>query len=241
MRPVLLSAILALSLIGAACNKSSPAGPSETPQTQTQQSRIISLSGDLNFGDVAVGSNADRTMTITNSGTAALEVTGLTSPHAGTTFAANWTQGVIAPGGSQSVTIRCSPPEAQYYAGVLRVNGNQTSGNNGINIACLGIDTSPLFVRSGVGDTVFDAPSKIQRIHVVATYTGNSQNFVLWVGQPGTACGVVISGSCSLLVNELMGRFWDQTRYEATLSTGGRTVMTIESSSGVSWTITEVR
>jgi hypothetical protein len=77
---------------------------------------------------------------------------------------------------------------------------------------------------------VFDMPRDVARVHVVGTYTGFSSNFVVWIDKPRT-----------LLVNELLGTGWTRTTYDGTLLTAGGGVVSIESSSGVIWSFTEVR
>ncbi len=88
----------------------------------------------------------------------------------------------------------------------------------------------PLWSNAGTGDMVFDMPRDVARVHVTGTYTGNSSNFVVWIDKPRT-----------LLVNELLGTFWGKTVYDGTLLTGGGGVVSIESSSGVVWSFTEIR
>ena len=80
--------------------------------------------------------------------------------------------------------------------------------------------------KSGKGDMVFDMPTYVERVHIIGTYTGYSSNFIVWVGG-------------DLLVNELLGTGWGQTRYEGTLLTTGGVVQ-IEHSSGVKWSFEEV-
>jgi hypothetical protein len=84
-----------------------------------------------------------------------------------------------------------------------------------------------LFTRSGVGNTVFDMPTYVSRARIAGTYTGSSSNFIVKIGG-------------RLIVNELVGTSFGQTRYEGThLVDGG--VVAIENSTGVSWSISEVR
>ena len=68
--------------------------------------RIIALSGNLAFGNVAVNTTATRTLTIGNTGTAPLTVSGISYPAG---FSGNFASGTIAPGGSQSVTVTFAP------------------------------------------------------------------------------------------------------------------------------------
>ncbi len=88
----------------------------------------------------------------------------------------------------------------------------------------------PLWSNNGTGDMVFDMPRDVARVRVTGTYTGYTSNFVVWIDKPRT-----------LLVNELLGTGWGKTVYDGTLLTGGGGTVSIESSSGVVWTFTEVR
>lgn len=129
---------LTLSLLPliAACGggNASPTAPSPAPAPAT--SRIISVSGNLTFGDVPVGSQRDLTFAIGNTGTATLTVTGLSvSGGLSSYLTANWTSGQVAPGASQTVTVRFAPTTAGAYTGTLTVNGDQTGGSNTLSVS----------------------------------------------------------------------------------------------------------
>lgn len=141
-------------------------------------------------------------------------------------FTSSWTNGTIAPGMSQAVTIRFSPTAAQSYGGTLTVTADHTSGTNTIPISGTGV--RDIFRRNGSGDTVFDMPADVARIRVIGIYTGSSSNFIVKIGG-------------RLIVNELLGTFWGQTRYDGTLLTGGGGVVAITNSSGVAWSFEEIR
>lgn len=102
--------------------------------------RIISLSGSLAFGSVAVGQSADRALTITNTGNSTLAVTCVTGP---TGFSSSWTSGAIGAGLSQVATIRFSPTAQQAYSGVITVCADHTSGSNTLAVSGTGA-TAPL-------------------------------------------------------------------------------------------------
>jgi hypothetical protein len=124
---------MALAALGAACGKDGPSTPTSSTPANT---RIIGVSGNLAFGEVPVGASRDSTLTISNSGNAALTVSGLSvsggmSPYLTT----SWTGGQIAAGGSQVVTIRFSPTEAASYSGTLTVNADHTSGTNTVAVS----------------------------------------------------------------------------------------------------------
>jgi hypothetical protein len=221
-----LLALVVLSLCASACgDKDSPTAPT-TPPAAT---RIIRLEGNMNFGSIQVGSSHEAVLRIHNDGNETLNVTGLTGPGAGV-VTASWTSGGIAPGTSQASTIRFTPTTAQTYTGNVTVNGNHTGGTNTLPFSATGVfPPRPDFSRSGVGDTVFDMPLDVARIRVVGTYNGSSQNFIMRIGG-------------RLIVNEIIGTCCGNVpRYEGTLLTGGGGAVEIRSSSGVSWSIQEIR
>lgn len=113
---------------------SSPTGPSTTTPPAT--TRVIGVSGNLAFGDVAVGSQRELSYTVTNTGNAALTVTS-TSVSGGlaSQLTASWTSGTIAAGASQTVTVRFQPTTSGSYSGMVSVIGDQTSGGNTIAIS----------------------------------------------------------------------------------------------------------
>ena len=133
-------AAAALSMFVSACGGSSPSptSPTVTPPA-TQTTRIIGLSGDLVFGDVAVGNTATRVLTIANTGTGILTVTGMSSPSAvASVYEASWVNGTIAPGGSQAITITFAPAAAISYDGTLTVITDGASGTNTIPLSGAG-------------------------------------------------------------------------------------------------------
>jgi Abnormal spindle-like microcephaly-assoc'd, ASPM-SPD-2-Hydin len=110
-----------------------------TPSSTTSQTRIIGVIGNLTFGNVSVGSSATASLTITNSGTGPLAVTGMTiTGGLSSVFTSSFTSGTIAAGGSQQVTIGFAPTAAQTYSGTINVVGNQTSGTNSIAVSGTG-------------------------------------------------------------------------------------------------------
>ncbi len=96
--------------------------------------KSISLTGDLNFGTVTVGETSQKVLTINNTGTAPLTVTGLTLPNGFTgTFS-----GTIAAKGTQTLMVTFTPTQAIAYSGNITVNADQASGTNTIAISGTG-------------------------------------------------------------------------------------------------------
>ena len=106
--------------------------------TSSNITRIIRLEGDLSFGEVQVGSNSPRIMTIYNDGNSTLTVSSISYP---TGFSGNWS-GTIAAGSSQPVTVTFAPTEAKGYSGYVTVNSDATSGTNTRPVSGTGTITS---------------------------------------------------------------------------------------------------
>jgi len=121
-------------LSAAACGSNSSSNSSApTAPTAPTPTRVINVTGDLNFGQVNVGDAQTRFITIANSGTSMLTITGLSGPCGGS-FSVSWASGTISAGASQSVSVRFAPTAAQSCTGVVTVNGDQTSGTNTIAV-----------------------------------------------------------------------------------------------------------
>lgn len=211
--------ILLLVLGGVvSCGGSSPTSPSGGGST-----KVIRLEAGLTFGSIPVGSTATRILRVYSEGTQPLTVTGLTGPSG---YKADWTSGVIQPGTSQGITISFSPTESKTYNGTVTVQADQTSGTNTTPISGSGL--RELFVRAGVGDTVFDMPTDVSRVKIVGDYSGSCQNFIVHVG--GEFIVNEILGSCTSTGHHFEGIY---------LVSGGTTE--IVSSNGVHWSFTEQR
>lgn len=126
MRSFQITLAMVVLVIGAAC------GGDKTPTSPTPTGAVIALSGNLAFGTVPLGSSATATMTISNSGSAALNVTGVTYPAG---FTGNFTSGTIAAGASQVVTVTFTPTANTTSTGTITVAGNQASGTNTIAVS----------------------------------------------------------------------------------------------------------
>jgi N-acetylmuramoyl-L-alanine amidase len=117
----------------------------------TAPTRIISLSGNLAFGSVTVGTTATRTLTISNGGNATLTVSGISYPSG---FSGAWS-GTIGPGGSQNVTVTFAPMAAISYGGDITVDGDQTSGENRLATSGRGATEPADFNGDGDPDMVW--------------------------------------------------------------------------------------
>jgi hypothetical protein len=84
-----------------------------------------------------------------------------------------------------------------------------------------------VFIKTGVGDNVFDIPTYVGRIRIQGQYPGRIENFIVYVAG-------------RLVVNDIIGTSRNPAAFDGTyVISGGR--VEIQSSSGVNWTFTEVR
>jgi uncharacterized protein YegP (UPF0339 family) len=125
------------------------------------------------------------------------------------------------------------------FDGLTAGNGNLVARANGYDEsrAGLAIDgtkslnftlrTAAAWSKTGVGNTVFDMPTWVTRVHVIGDYGGNSSNFIIRVGG-------------RLIVNELVGTHWNQVHHEGTYLVAGGVVEIVDST-GVSWSMVEER
>jgi hypothetical protein len=192
-------AVIAIASMAIACGGggSSPTSPS-TPTTSAG-TRVIGLSGIVALGNVTVGTSASATFTITNSGTAALTVSSLTLP-AGVSgaYSANFTSGTIPPGGSQQVSLKCSPTAAQDYGGTLTVTGDQTSGTNTMAVSCVGV-LGPGVAATRIiglsGNPSFGNVAVGQTGQAVFTITNSGNSPLTITGMTVSACSSDFSAS----------------------------------------------
>lgn len=101
--------------------------------------KIIGLSGDMDFGEVGVSDTpATTTMTIANTGDSDLTVTSIDYPEG---YSGTYS-GVIGAGMSDDVEVTFDPTAAQEYNGTITVNSDATSGTNTIGVTGEGVLTA---------------------------------------------------------------------------------------------------
>ena len=93
------------------------------------------LGGNLSFGNVTVGTTAQATLTIANTGNSALTVSSISYPDG---FSGAWS-GSIPANGFQSVPVTFAPTAAQGYGDSVTVNSDKTAGVSTISISGTGI------------------------------------------------------------------------------------------------------
>jgi hypothetical protein len=153
LRQIALRIVTIVLMLASIQCSDSDSGRATSPTTST---RVITLSGNLALGDVTVGTTRSTTLTITNSGSAALAVTSISvSPGISSLVNLSWTSGQIAPGSAQTVTINFTPTLAGAYSGTLTVNSDRTDGVNSIALNAVGLINAP-FAGGWQGNYLID-------------------------------------------------------------------------------------
>jgi hypothetical protein len=136
MRYTLLS-VIATAALAAACESSST-----SPAPLIGTTKVISVTGDLSFGNVNIGSKSVRTFEINNTGNAPMTFSSVACK--GGTGEAGFTTspagGVVPANASITVDVRFAPIVAEFYSCALTIVGNQTSGDAAISASGTGID-----------------------------------------------------------------------------------------------------
>ena len=165
-------------------------------QSGAAPTRIISLSGDMAFGNVTVGDTAQRTLMISNTGNSTLTVSSINYPSG---FNGSWS-GTISAGSSRNVTVTFAPNSATSYGGTITVNSDKTSGTNTRSCSGTGVATSTRIISLS-GNLAFgnvQVGSTAQRTLTISN-TGNSTLSVSSISYPsgfsGSWSGTISAGS----------------------------------------------
>lgn len=163
--------------------------------------KIIQLTGDLNFGEVQTGTTVNKTLTITNGGDTNLAVASISYPSG---FTGSYA-GTIAPGASHDVTVTFSPVAATSYSGTVTVTSDATGGTNTTTASGDGVvpSTKIIGLTTGTGASSFtfgnvQVGGTATRTLVIAN-TGSATltvtSITLPTGYSGSFAGTIASGA----------------------------------------------
>lgn len=185
MRTLYLSVAFVTLVVATGCGKDkTPTAPTPTLG--------LSLAGNMAFGNVTVATTATSILTLGNTGTGELSITGVTYP---TGFSGNFTTGTIPANGSQAITVTFAPTAAQSYSGAITVTGNQAGGANTITASGTGVALAT-FTLSGIVTETPPTTSTVLAGVRVAFVDGANQGKSATTGADGryTITGVVNGG-----------------------------------------------
>jgi sugar lactone lactonase YvrE len=113
-----------------------PAESIQQTLTVVAFTKILGVAGNLAFGDVGINKSAEKKITISNSGTATLQISNVTVPNG---FTVDKTSGQVAVGGTLDLTIAFNPTEQKAYTGKLVIISDATSGTNQVDVSGTGV------------------------------------------------------------------------------------------------------
>ena len=160
-------------------------GPITETASFALPSKIISLGGNLAFGNLMVGSSSNLTLTLGNTGNTTLTVSSLTYPAG---FSGGFS-GAVPAGGSTNVMVTFSPVSVAAYSGNLTVNSDATSGGNTLPVSGNGIPATiaALLFTTQPGAAVAGVPFGQQPVLKTVDAYGNPST----VGLPASLTGQV--------------------------------------------------
>jgi hypothetical protein len=185
--------ILAMALVAGSCGGNSPTGPSQPPPS----SGVLSLTGDLNFGDVPVATLVQRTFTAANTGDASLSISASVPPG----FVSTLTTDSLFPGETQTYHVIFTPSEARGYSGNLTIS---TSGTRTLPITGTGTLAPGLTAKVFSGDISGGDPKCVYGRPPFTFESGACKIFTLDVAARGPVHGLLnYNGDDALLELEL--------------------------------------
>ncbi|MCT4636348.1 MAG: choice-of-anchor D domain-containing protein [Bacteroidales bacterium] len=164
--------------------------------------KIIAITGNMSFGNVAVGASETKELTIANSGTADLTVTNINVPSG---YSVSETSFNVTAGSSYKVNVIFSPTTSGVISGDLVVVSDKTSRDNTISLSG-GAASTKIMAISGVANfgnvevgknktTTFtlsnngNQPLTVTGVNLIEGFTISEKNFVI---QPGKSKSVNI-------------------------------------------------
>lgn len=150
-----------------------------------------------NFGNVVVGNTDSLPLTVTNTGSANLTISSLTSSGAGFSASGLATPATLGPGKNATVTAAFGPGSAGSHTGTISIASN--SSNSPLVVSLSGTGVAPTYQLSAsstslnFGNVTVGSPSTQ---NVTLTNTGNSNVNISTVSASGT--GFSESGGSNL-------------------------------------------
>jgi len=143
---LIFSCLALLSLAGCVglTGAGTPAGKSGSPSTST--GTLAASATSLSFGNVADGSTSPKTLTLTNSGTAAVTISQATITGAGFTIVGGMSSVAIAAGKNHAFQVEFAPTSAGIVSGSITIDSDAT--NSSLAIALSGTGTTALAIKT---------------------------------------------------------------------------------------------
>jgi hypothetical protein len=160
------------------------------PAGSEEETVILTLSGNLDFGEVAIGSSATASLNMANSGNSHYYYTGVATGNSAVT--SSHSSGTLRATNTETITLTFTPTEATTYSGTVTLTGNHTGGNNTIAwTASTGTSTGAVISLSG--DHTFETVAVgFQAIIDNFTISNTGDIPLIWTGLTATHPQVTI-------------------------------------------------
>ncbi len=165
--------------------------------------RMLVATGDLAFGKVPVGTNAQRAITVRSLGDETVTVTDVQVPA---TYSADPQAFSLAPGETTNVTVTFSPTEGISFSGSFEILSDAQSGVSSLPVSGIGLIVADRFVW-------LDSPNPTPPFTTWATASHTLQEAIDLAGEGDTVW--VTNG-----VYDTGGAVWDEQTNRAVVSTG---------------------
>jgi hypothetical protein len=143
---LVIAAALSLSGCVGVTGAATPA-PNSTPGSGTSAGTLTASAATLSFGSVAPGSTSAQTLTLSNTGTAAVTISQATVTGTGFSLAGTMTSLSIAAGQKQSFQIDFSPKSAGSASGTISIASDASNGPVAVSLIGTG-GTSALTISA---------------------------------------------------------------------------------------------
>lgn len=132
----------------------------------------ISVTGDLSFGEIEIGSTGDASLSITNTGTNPITVNEIQIPEG---YSIDWQSGTIDVNQSQNVMVTFAPTEVKNYNGDIKIMTNIESITASLAVTGAGFEKELTYPVSFSGNTDFGEVEIDQTLQTVVTITNTGE------------------------------------------------------------------
>lgn len=176
-----------LSIAG--CTGLTSAGTSAAKSSSTPSGTLAASATSMNFGNVSAGSSSTQSLTLTNTGTAAVNISQATVTGAAFSVVGSMSSVSIAAGQNQAFQVQFAPTGAGSVSGSISVSSDATNSPLAISLSGNGMSTLSITTQPGSQSVVVGQTATFS---VAATGTGTLS--YQWK-KNGTAIGGAIAAS----------------------------------------------
>lgn len=190
-----LAALALLASIAVSCGLSACAGYTSAAAgavTQDPKTGVLSASSSsVSFGNIAVGSTATLTASLTNTGLAAVNISQATISGTGFTVMGAGPSGSVGVGQSVTVTVQFAPQSTGAASGMLTVSSDASNSPASVALTGMGtqagVSVSPLSLSFGNVNVGSSASQNV-------TVTNASTGIITVSGVTPTGSGITVNG-----------------------------------------------